>query len=59
MTTPLPFCKELVAARSSYVKDMMIEKFKREASVLLLDELELRKKAQEIRSRIAEREFVI
>ena len=60
MTTPLPFCKELAAvAGSSYVKGMMMEKFKREESALLLDELELRKKGQEIRSRIAERDFVI
>lgn len=60
MTTSLPFCKELAAAAgSSYVKDMMMEKFKREESALQLDELELRKKGQDIRSRIAERDFVI
>lgn len=54
------FCKELDAAvGSSLVRDMMVVKFEREVSVLLLDEAELRKKAQEIRSRVAERDFVL
>ena len=60
MKTPMPFCEELAdAAGSSYVRDMMIVKFKREVDVLMLDEFELRKKAQEIRSRVAERDMVI
>lgn len=37
----------------------MIVKFQREVTVLLLDEAELRKKAQEIRARVAERDLVI
>jgi hypothetical protein len=60
MTTPMPFCKELAAAAgSSLVRHMMVVKFEREVSVLLLDEAELRKKAQEIRFRVAERDFVL
>ena len=56
----MPFYKELAAvAGSSYVKDVMAEKFKREVTVLRLDELELTKKAQEIRSRVAERELLL
>ena len=59
MQTPMPFYKELAAAAgSSYVKDVMAEKFKREVIVLRLDELELTKKAHEIRSRVAERELL-
>ena len=56
----MPFCEELsTAAGSSYVRDMMIVKFEREVTVLLLDEAELRNKAQELRARVAERDLVI
>ncbi|PWA55064.1 FAR1 DNA binding domain-containing protein [Artemisia annua] len=52
--------RELAAAAgSSYVRDMMIVRFEREVAVLLLDEAELRKKAQEIRSRVEERDMVV
>ena len=60
MTTPMPFFKELAAAAgSSLVRDMMVERFEREVSVTLVDEGELRKKAKEIMSRVAERDFVL
>ena len=56
----MPFCKELSAvADSSLVKDMMVVKFQREVTVTLLDEAELRKKAKEIMSRVAERDLVL
>ncbi|PWA34613.1 hypothetical protein CTI12_AA617350 [Artemisia annua] len=38
---------------------MMVVKFEREVTVTLVDEGELRKKAKEIMSRVAERDFVI
>ncbi|PWA57295.1 FAR1 DNA binding domain-containing protein [Artemisia annua] len=54
------FVPELAAAAGSpYVRDMMIVSFEREVDVLLLDEADLRKKAQEIRSRVAERDMVV
>ena len=61
MTTPMPFCDELAAAAtgSRLVRDMMLVRFQREVDVTLLDEAELRKKAKDIRSRVAERDFVI
>jgi hypothetical protein len=60
MTTPMTFFNELAAAAgSSLVRDMMVERFKREVSVTLVDEGELRKKAKEIMSRVAERDFVL
>ena len=56
----MPFCKELSAvADSSLVKDMMVVKFQREVAVTLVDEAELRKKAKEIMSRVAERDLVL
>ena len=56
----MPFCKELsVVADSSLVKDMMVVKFQREVAVTLVDEAELRKKAKEIMSRVAERDLVL
>ena len=60
MKTPMPFCEELtVAAGSPFVRDMMVVKFQREFDVLLVDEGELRKKAKEIRSRVAERDMIL
>ncbi|PWA54875.1 hypothetical protein CTI12_AA429760 [Artemisia annua] len=60
MKTPMPFCEELtVVAGSPFVRDMMIVKFQREVDVLLLDEGELRKKAKEIRNRVAERDMLL
>ena len=56
----MPFCKELATATgSSYVRDMMIVRFQREVSLIFVDEGELKKKAQEIRYRVAERDLVI
>ena len=56
----MPFFKELAAAAgSSLVRDMMVERFEREVTVTLVDEGELRKKANEITSRVAERDFVL
>lgn len=56
----MPFCDELAAAAGSrMVKDMMIIRFRREVSVTLCEEAEQRKKAAAIRSRVAERDFVI
>lgn len=50
------FCKELAKATgSALIKDTMIVKFQRE----VIDVGELWKKAQEIRSNVAERDFVI
>lgn len=60
MTTPIPFFKELGdAAGSTLVRDMMVVRFEREVTVTLVDEGELRKKAKEIMSRVAERDFVL
>ena len=54
------FCKELAKATgSALIKDMMIFKFQREVTDALIDLGELWKKAQEIRSNVAERDFVI
>ena len=56
----MPFYKELAsAAGSTYVRDVMVEKFKREVMVLNLDELELTKKVHDIRSRVAERDLLL
>ncbi|PWA85711.1 hypothetical protein CTI12_AA147010 [Artemisia annua] len=60
METPMPFYKELAsAAGSTYVRDVMVEKFKREVTVLKVDELELTKKAHAIRARVAERDLLL
>ena len=60
MTTRMPFIDELArAAGSRLVKDMMIVKFKREVDVIILEEADLSKKANEIRSRVTGRESVI
>ena len=56
----MPFIDELArAAGSRLVKDMMIVKFKREVDVIILEEADLSKKANEIRSRVTGRESVI
>lgn len=56
----MPFCEELAAANgSSFVKDMMVVRFGREVSMAMVDEAELLKKVQDIRPRVAEREYVI
>ena len=56
----MPFIDELArVAGSRLVKDMMIVKFKREVDVIILEEADLSKKANEIRSRVTGRESVI
>ena len=56
----MPFYNELAAAAgSTYIKDVVAEKFKREVTMLRIDELELTKKAQEIKSRVCERELLL
>lgn len=56
----MPFFKELAtAAGSSYVNEAMVAKFQRELVVLKIDELELTKRAQEIRARVAERDLLL
>ena len=56
----MPTFNELAgAAGSTYVNAVMIEKFQREMTTLKDDELEFIKKAQQIRSRIAERDLLL
>ena len=56
----MPFYNELAsAAGSTLVRDVMVEKFNREIAALKLDELELTKKAHDIRSRVAERDLLL
>ena len=60
MGTQMPFYDELASvAGSTLVRDVMVEKFNREIEVLKLEELELRKKAHDIRARVAERDLLL
>ena len=60
MEKTMPIFNELAdAAGSTYVNAVMIEKFRREVTTLKADELELTQKAQQIRSRIAERDLLL